>query len=205
MEYLTTKETAQKWGVNASLVRRYCTQERIPGVIQRDGAWLIPEDAKRPVKIEPSAKESVVLPALAQKLLRQKKKKSYHGLYDYVQINLTYSSCRMASNRLTRQQVETIFKKGKVSVSFESMKVSDLVEVLNHCVCVDYIIDHAQEPLTPKFIKELHYQLVFGTVDDRRKRVAPGQYRSPKSSRKVPFMMPADQISSKLKALIAVY
>ena len=45
MEYLTTKETAKKWGVNVSLVRRYCTQERIPGVIQRDGAWLIPEDA----------------------------------------------------------------------------------------------------------------------------------------------------------------
>lgn len=133
------------------------------------------------------------------------KEKSYHGLYDYVQINLTYSSCRMASNRLTRQQVETIFTKGKVSVSFEPMKVSDLVEVLNHCVCVDYILDHAQEPLTPKFIKDLHYQLVFGTVDDRRKRVAPGQYRSPKSSRKVPFMLPADQVGSKLKALIAEY
>ena len=157
------------------------------------------------MKIEPGVKEPVVLPALAQKLLRQKKKKSYHGLYDYVQINLNYSSCRMASNRLTRQQVETIFTKGKVSVSFEPMKVSDLVEVLNHCVCIDYILDHAQEPLTPKFIKELHYQLVFGTVDDRRKRVAPGQYRSPKSSRSVPFMLPADQISSKLKALIAEY
>ena len=205
MEYLTTKETAKKWGVNVSLVRRYCTQERIPGVIQRDGAWLIPEDAKRPMKIEPGVKEPVVLPALAQKLLRQKKKKSFHGLYDYVQINLTHSSCRMASNRLTRQQVETIFRKGKVSVSFEPMKVSDLVEVLNHCVCVDYILDHAQEPLTPKFIKELHYQLVFGTVDDRRKRVAPGQYRSPKSSRRVPFMLPADQIGPKLKALIGEY
>lgn len=205
MEYLTTKETAQKWGVNVSLVRRYCTQERIPGVIQRDVAWLIPEEAKRPMKIEQGLKEPVVLPALAQKLLRQKKEKSYHGLYDYVQINLTYNSCRMASNRLTRQQVETIFKKGKMSVSFEPMKVSDLVEVLNYCVCVDYILDHAQEPLTPKFIKDLHYQMVFGTVDDRRKRVAPGQYRSPKSSRRVPFMLPADQISSKLKALIVEY
>ena len=77
MEYLTTKETAKKWGVNVSLVRRYCTQEHIPGVIQRDGAWLIPEDAKRPMKIEPGVKEPVVLPALAQKLLRQKKKKSF--------------------------------------------------------------------------------------------------------------------------------
>ena len=46
----------------------------------------------------------------------------------------------MASNRLTRNQIETIFKKGKVSVSFEPMKVSDVIEALNHCVCVDYIL-----------------------------------------------------------------
>lgn len=205
MEYMTVKEAAEKWNTSVQVVRRFCRQERIAGVVQQEGAWLIPKYAKKPGRAEPMEAGAAILPALAQKLLRQKKKKSYHGLYDYVQINLTYSSCRMASNRLTRQQVETIFAKGKVSVSFEPMKVSDLVEVLNHCVCIDYILDHAQEPLTPKFIKELHYQLVFGTVDDRRKRVAPGQYRSPKSSRSVPFMLPADQISSKLKALIAEY
>lgn len=205
MEYMTVKEAAEKWNTSVQVVRRFCRQERIAGVVQQEGAWLIPKYAKKPGRAEPMEAGAAILPALAQKLLRQKKKKSFHGLYDYVQINLTYSSCRMASNRLTRQQVETIFTKGKVSVSFEPMKVSDLVEVLNHCVCVDYILDHAQEPLTPKFIKDLHYQLVFGTVDDRRKRVAPGQYRSPKSSRKAPFMLPADQVSSKLKALIAEY
>lgn len=205
MEYMTVKEAAEKWNTSVQVVRRFCRQERIAGVVQQEGAWLIPKYAKKPGRAEPMEAGAAILPALAQKLLRQKKKKSFHGLYDYVQINLTYSSCRMASNRLTRQQVETIFTKGKVSVSFEPMKVSDLVEVMNHCVCVDYILDHALEPLTPKFIKDLHFQLVFGTVDDRRKRVAPGQYRSPKSSRKVSFMLPADQISSKLKALIAEY
>lgn len=205
MEYITVKEAAEKWNTSVQVVRRFCRQERIAGVVQQEGAWLIPKYAKKPGRAEPMEAGAAILPALAQKLLRQKKKKSFHGLYDYVQINLTYSSCRLASNRLTRQQVETIFTKGKVSVSFEPMKVSDLVEVLNHCVCVDYILDHTQEPLTQKFIKELHYQLVFGTVDDRRKRVAPGQYRSPKSSRRVPFMLPAEQISSKLKALIAEY
>ena len=205
MEYITVKEAAEKWNTSDQVVRRFCRQERIAGVVQQEGAWLIPKYAKKPGRAEPMEAGTAILPVLAQKLLRQKKKKSFHGLYDYVQINLTYSSCRLASNRLTRQQVETIFTKGKVSVSFEPMKVSDLVEVLNHCVCVDYILDHTQEPLTPKFIKEFHYQLVFGTVDDRRKRVAPGQYRSPKSSRRVPFMLPAEQISSKLKALIAEY
>ena len=190
--------------MNTSLVRRHCSQGRVPGAIQRDGAWLIPEGTKRPPKVE-RPEEDPELPPLAKKLIRQKKKKNFHGLYDYVQTDLTYSSSRMASNRLTRQQVETIFKKGKVSVSFEPTKVSDLVEVLNHCVCVDYILDHVEEPLSQKFIKHLHYQLTFGTVDERRKKVTPGQYRTKNSYRTEPFMSPSDKISDKLKALVAEY
>ena len=205
MQYISTKAASEKWAITEQLIRRYCRQERIPGAIQKEGAWLIPEDAKKPAKIEPMEKDVPELPPLAKKLVRQKKKKNFHGLYDYVQTDLTYSSSRMASNRLTRQQVETIFKKGKVSVSFEPMKVSDLVEVLNHCVCVDYILDHVEEPLSQKFIKHLHYQLTFGTVDERRKKVTPGQYRTKNSYRKEPFMSPPDRISEKLKALVAEY
>ena len=205
MEYISVKEAADKWNTSVQIVRRFCRQERIPGIIQREGAWLIPENAKKPERTDSSAAEIEALPPLAKKLIRQKKKKNFHGLYDYVQTDLTYSSCRMASNRLTRGQVETIFKKGKVSVSFEPMKVSDLVEVLNHCVCVDYILDHVEEPLSQKFIKHLHYQLTFGTVDERRKKVTPGQYRTKNSYRKEPFMSPSDRISDKLKALVAEY
>ena len=205
MQYISTKAASEKWAITEQLIRRYCRQERIPGAIQKEGAWLIPEDAKKPAKIEPMEKEVPELPPLAKKLVRQKKKKNFHGLYDYVQTDLTYSSSRMASNRLTRQQVETIFKKGKVSVSFEPMKVSDLVEVLNHCVCVDYILDHVEEPLSQKFIKHLHYQLTFGTVDERRKKVIPGQYRTKNSYRTEPFMTASDKIGEKLKALVAEY
>ena len=205
MEYMTVKEATEKWEMSGQITRRFCRQERIPGAIIRNGVWVIPANAKRPDRIGQGVSDVVELPPLAKKLVRQKKKKSFHGLYDYVQTDLTYSSCRMASNRLTRGQVETIFKKGKVSVSFEPMKVSDLVEVLNHCVCVDYILDHVEEPLSQKFIKHLHYQLTFGTVDERRKKVTPGQYRTKNSYRTEPFMSQSDRISDKLKVLVAEY
>ena len=205
MEYLTTKETAAKWGVNVSLVRRHCMQDRIPGAIHKNGSWMIPANAKRPKRMDLLEPEADVLPPLARTLIRQKKKKNFHGLYDYVQTDFTYSSCRMASNRLTRGQVETIFKKGKVSVSFEPMKVSDLIEVLNHCVCVDYILDHIEEPLSAKFIKNLHYQLTFGTVDERKKKVTPGQFRTKSSQRKESFILPSDCVSDKLKLLTTRY
>ena len=101
MEYITVKEAAEKWNTSVQVVRRFCRQERIAGVVQQEGAWLIPKYAKKPGRAESMEAGAAILPALAQKLLRQKKKKSFHGLYDYVQINLTYSSCRLASNRLT--------------------------------------------------------------------------------------------------------
>ena len=142
MNYITVNEAAQKWGVSKSLVRRYLAQNRIPKAKCNDGIWSIPENAKKPQKLPNTPVETEGLGTLASKLVNQKKKKNYHGLYDYVVINLTYSSCRMASNRLTRGQVETIFKKGKVNCSFEPLKVSDLIETLNHCMCVDYILDH---------------------------------------------------------------
>lgn len=204
MEYISVKQAADKWDTSVQIVRRFCRQDRITGAIQRNGAWLIPATARKPKRIE-DIEEPEELSPLAKTLLRQKKKKNFHGLYDYVQTDFTYSSCRMASNRLTRGQVETIFKKGKVSVSFEPMKVSDLVEVLNHCVCVDYVLDHIDEPLSTKFIKNLHYQLTFGTVDERKKKVTPGQFRTKSSQRKESFILPSDCVSDKLKLLTTRY
>ena len=126
-------------------------------------------------------------------------------MYDYVVINLTYSSCRMASNRLTRGQVETIFKKGKVLSSFEPLKVSDLIETLNHCMCVDYVLDHIQEPLTQKFIQNLHYMLMIGTVDERKERVTPGEYRTDRMKPRNRRLLPAKKINSSLGELLREY
>ena len=205
MNYISVKETAAKWGISQAQVRKYCTQDRIPKAKCKDGVWLIPEKAKKPGKVTAPAAGLVELPPLAATLVRQKKKKSFHGLYDYVQIDLTYSSSRMASNRLTRGQVESIFRKGKVRESFEPMKVSDLIEVMNHCVCVDYILDHIAEPLTQKMIQHLHFLLMFGTVDQRKGRVTPGVYRTDSDISRNRSLLPPAKINSSLGALIKEY
>lgn len=149
--------------------------------------------------------EKLPLYPLASKLVSQKKKKNYHGLYDYAQIEMAYSSSRMASNRLTRNQVETIFRKGKVRESFEPMKVSDLIEVMNHCACVDFILDHINEPLTQKMIQHLHSLLMAGTVDERMGRVVPGVYRTESSMGRSRRLHPAAKINSSLGELIKKY
>ena len=204
MAYISVKEAAEKWAINETLVRRYCRQGRIPRAKQIDGLWMIPENAKKPGKVEVVSKPKE-LPPLAKKLKNQKKKKNYHGLYDHVQINLTYSSSRMASNRLTRDQVETLFRKCKVRVSFEPMKASDINEVINHFVCVDYVLEHVMDQLSQKLIQQLHYMLMFGTVDHRKSRVNPGAYRKDNTPRSLPSMPKAEDIAACLARLITEY
>ena len=203
--YVSVKEIAEKWGVSAMLVRRLCRQDRIPGAVYREGVWRIPEDAIRVSRTDLEHTSEMELPELAKKLQNQKKKRNFHGLYDFTVIDLTYSSSRMASVRLTRQQVETIFKKGKVRESFEPMKVSDVIEVLNHIHCVNYIIDHVMEPLTQKFIRKLHEILMTGTVDAYRDQVRPGEYRTITSRPRDRQLLPAGQIRSSLGELITSY
>ena len=111
----------------------------------------------------------------------------------------------MASNRLTQGQVEPIFRKGKVRENFEPMKVSDLIEVLNHCVCMDYVLDHIEMPLSVRFIKQLHEILTYGTVDDRLQKVYPREFRNTQSKRKEQFVAPADEINARLINLIENY
>ena len=205
MEYLSARETAEKWGVSMPMIRRYCTQGRIPGAVYRDGVWRVPEDAIRPTRTDLEYTSETELPELAKKLQNQKKKRNFHGLYDFAVIDLTYSSSRMASCRLTRQQVETIFRKGKIRESFEPMKVSDVIEVLNHIHCVDYILDHVMEPLSQKLIRKLHQILMTGTVDEYREQVRPGEYRTPTSRARDRQLLPAGQIHSSLGELIASY
>ena len=205
MEYLSVRETAEKWGVSMTMIRRYCTQGRIPGAVCRDGVWRIPEDAIRPTRTVLEHTTESELPELAKKLQNQKKKRNFHGLYDFTVIDLTYSSSRMASVRLTRYQVETIFKKGKIREAFEPFKVSDVIEVLNHIHCVDYILDNVMEPLTQKFIRKLHHLLMTGTVDEYREQVRPGEYRTVTSRSRDRQLLYPDKIHSALAELIATY
>lgn len=49
MDYMTIKETSEKWGVSARQINYYCAADRIPGVVKMATLWLIPKDAQKPV------------------------------------------------------------------------------------------------------------------------------------------------------------
>ena len=48
MEYLTAKETGEKWGITARMVNYHCVAGRIAGAVKKADLWLIPADAEKP-------------------------------------------------------------------------------------------------------------------------------------------------------------
>jgi DNA adenine methylase len=48
MDYISTRQAADKWSVSLRSVQIYLQNGRIPGAIQPARDWLIPKDAKKP-------------------------------------------------------------------------------------------------------------------------------------------------------------
>ena len=138
---------------------------------------------------------------LVKQIMYQQSKNNHFGIYEYIQVNLAYSSNRMASNRLTREQVEDLYRTNKLSVSFEPTKVDDIIEIMNHFICVRELVDTIMEPLTPSLIRRYHYCLTYGTYADQKHQIGIGEYRKNPSKLGVPAIL----ISSKLDELIRSY
>lgn len=48
MEYLSLRQTAEKWGISIRRVQTLCSEGRIPGATKIGSYWAIPADAQKP-------------------------------------------------------------------------------------------------------------------------------------------------------------
>lgn len=202
MEYITSKEAAEKWGVSERMVRIYCVQERIPNAYQEFEIWYIPENASKPTR---KKKEAPPLPKLLKILIKQRDGKMYRGLYEYLQINMVYSNGRMASNRLTRDQIEVLYKTDRIFTNRESIKANDIIEARNHFLCVDMILSNATKPLTPGFIQQLQSTLLSESCRHKRHAPVPLGYRKTITNPKFGATTPPAQIPTAISKLFREY
>lgn len=49
MEYMTIKETSEKWGLSVRRIQEICELDKVPGVTKFGRAWAIPVDAEKPI------------------------------------------------------------------------------------------------------------------------------------------------------------
>lgn len=48
MEYLSIKQTSEKWGISVRRIQTLCSSNRIPGAQKVGYSWIIPADAQKP-------------------------------------------------------------------------------------------------------------------------------------------------------------
>ena len=48
MEYLSIKQTSEKWGISVRRIQVLCSEGRIPGATKIDSYWAMPSDAEKP-------------------------------------------------------------------------------------------------------------------------------------------------------------
>lgn len=47
MEYLSIKQTSEKWGISVRRIQILCSEDRIPGATKIGSYWAIPADAEK--------------------------------------------------------------------------------------------------------------------------------------------------------------
>lgn len=202
MRYLSVTEIAKKWNISERSVRNYCAHGRVQGAFLTGKTWNIPENAEKP---ERSNKKKGHTLTLLDILREQKEGKYSGGIYHRTQIDLTYNSNHMEGSRLTRNQTRYIFETNTVGVENEVLNVDDVIETVNHFRCIDLVIDHADDILSEKFIKELHLTLKNGTSDSRKDWFAVGEYKKiPNEVGGMDTALP-EEVADKMKTLLKEY
>lgn len=174
MNYLSVADVAKKWNLSERSVRNYCSKGRIEGAFLTGKTWNIPENAKKPERMNKRKEKPKTLLAILQE---EKASKYSGGIYHKTQIDLTYNSNHMEGSRLTHVQTRFIFETNTIGIENEVVNVDDIIETTNHFRCIDMIIDHVKTELNEKFIKELHFILKSGTSDSKKDWFAVGNYK----------------------------
>lgn len=201
MEYISVMQFAEKFGISERTARNYCASGKIEGAFLTGKTWNIPADAVLPQRKNVRKKVSPLLAMLRE----QKASRLKGGIYHRTQIDLTYNSNHIEGSRLTHDQTRFIFETNTIGISDGIVNVDDIVETVNHFRCLDYIIDHAEEPLSESLIKQLHLLLKTGTSDSQKEWFAVGDYKRLPNEVGGIETCPPQEVHREMKNLISDY
>lgn len=201
MEYISVIQFAEKYGISERTARNYCAQGKIEGAFLIGKTWNIPADAVLPKRKAAKKKLSPLLITLREQKVSRLKGSIYHR----TQIDLTYHSNHIEGSKLTHDQTRYIFETNTIGITDQTVNVDDILETVNHFRCIDFIIDHAEERLTEKFIKHLHLLLKSGTSDSRKDWFAVGDYKRLPNEVGGQETCPPEDVHKELKTLLTDY
>lgn len=207
MEFMTTKEAAEKWNISERRIRQLLQNGRIEGAVKNGNSWNIPVDAIKPVDkrvIKPDSKEFIIdlednyfneVDELKKALdgKRPIPKQTLRSLEESINLEWIYNSNGIEGNTLTLRETQVVLE--GITVGGKSIK--EHLEAINHEKAILYLNDLVKEnnPITEWNIKGIH-QLVLKDIDDdnagryRRENVTiKGATHIPPDYLKVPELM----------------
>ena len=199
MEYISVSQFAEKHGISERTARNYCATGKIEGAFLTGKTWNIPADASMPKR-----SKKKVSPLLAV-LREQKEAKMKGGIYQRIQIDMTYNSNHIEGSRLTKEQTRYIFETNTLGITTETTNIDDIMETVNHFRCIDYVIDHATDKITEIHVKQLHLLLKTNTSDSRKSWFAVGDYKRLANAVGEEETVQPKDVHSKMKSLLAEY
>lgn len=126
------------------------------------------------------------------------------GLYHELQVRMTYNSNRIEGSKLSEDQTRLIFETNTVDIG-EGIPVDDIIETVNHFRAIDYVIDHAEEPLSEAICKELYGILKQSTRDATLAWFAVGDYKKRANVVGGRETAKPNEVPARMRALLSAY
>ena len=195
---LTKTALTEKLGISSRTVAKIGRGEKIADrVLDKIAVFL---DCK-PEELCRSISDNVLL---LQTLRDEKSIRMPGGLYHELQVRMTYNSNHIEGSKLSEDQTRLIFETNTVDVG-EGIPVDDIIETVNHFRAIDYVIDHAEEPLIEDIIQELHRILKQSTKDSTLAWFAFGDYKKRANVVGGRETAKPKDVPSRMKALLSHY
>jgi len=198
MEYISTKQISEKWGISQRRVRTLCEQGKVKGAIRIGKSFSIPESAKKP---NDGRFKELQLDELYSKIETKKceldqrrplTETELKRLNEDFMIEYTYNSNAIEGNTLTLRETAMVLR----GLTIDKKPLKEHLEVMQHRDAFYYVCDLVQKkiPLSETVIKEIHSIILNDRLDERGKyrRVAVrilGAVHIPPNPVKIPGLM----------------
>lgn len=219
MEYMTTKQAAEKWGISDRRVRLLCEQGRIDGAYKEGRFYLVPADAAKPS--DGRRRGDYIVPQEYAELFTQidaKKKELNHRrpltsgevkrLREEFLVDFTYSSNAIEGNTLTLRETAMVLE----GITIDKKPLKDHLEAIGHRDAFLYVEQLVQNkaPFTEKIIRDIHSLVLMDRPEDkgiyRRIPVTiSGAFTQPPQPYMVPKQMEALALDFKQSKMHPIY
>lgn len=171
MEFLTTSQIAEKWGLTERRIRMMCQEGKIEGAFLVGKTWNIPENAEKPKRVNaksvsPKNKLKEIL-SLKEELdhKRPLTEAELKRLNEEFMIEYTYNSNAIEGSTLTLKETSLVLQ----GITINKKPLKEHLEAIGHKDAFYYVCDLVREktPLTESIIKQIHSLVLVAEPQDR--------------------------------------